>query len=101
MAIVFGICCGCSAAGNHAYPRSFGIGAAPPPPANSDTAVRPAEAQGVTGIWEGMSSADCMIATLDNDSRCHAEQKIKLTMMQQGSAVSGFYQCAYGNQVCR
>jgi hypothetical protein len=33
--------------------------------------------------------------------RCSAMQNITLTMFQTGAAVTGFYACAYGNQVCR
>lgn len=92
--------CGCAAIGNHTYPQSF-ASAPMPAPARLDSAVKPGSAAGVTGVWEGVSSADCLFEAVDGPGRCHATQKIKLTMVQDGDAVSGFYQCAYGNQVCR
>jgi len=56
---------------------------------------------GVTGVWQGVSHADCIDVTIGNPGRCGATQNIMLTMMQQGDTVSGFYKCAYGTEVCR
>ena len=78
----------------------------PPPPINvapqaaiaSDRAAGPE--RGVSGVWEGVSVSNCEGDPADL-GRCHAEQKIKLTMFQSDDDVTGFYHCAYGNQVCR
>src|SRR5689334_12333696 len=56
---------------------------------------------GISGVWQGMSYADCMGIGIDNPGRCAAVQNITLTMFQHGQKVTGFYTCAYGNQVCR
>jgi predicted lipoprotein len=78
----------------------------PPPPINvapqaaiaSDEAAGPE--RGVSGVWEGVSVSNCEDDPADF-GRCHAEQKITLTMFQSDNTVTGFYHCAYGNQVCR
>jgi hypothetical protein len=101
IAVMLATCCGCAATGNHAYPRSFSSAPTAPAAARLDASAKPRAPEGVTGVWEGVSSADCLFETVDGPGRCHATQKIKLTMVQDGGAVSGFYQCAYGNQVCR
>jgi len=36
-----------------------------------------------------------------DQTRCSAVQNITLTLVQDGSKVSGAYTCAYGNQNCR
>jgi hypothetical protein len=56
--------------------------------------------QGVSGVWEGTSISNCESDPSD-PGRCSAQQKITLTMFQQGDEITGFYKCAYGNQVCR
>lgn len=85
--------------GNHVYPKPFSSSskadASPPLPISSTLQA------GVTGEWEGVSQADCLAETEIDPSRCHAEQKISLTMVQQGLSVSGYYHCEYGTQVCR
>jgi hypothetical protein len=48
-----------------------------------------------------MSSTDCLIEAAGDPGRCHATQRITLTMIQQDNAVTGYYTCAFGNQVCR
>jgi hypothetical protein len=45
---------------------------------------------GVTGVWEGFSLG-----------RPAAMRYITLTLIQQGTAVTGYYKCAYGTQLCR
>jgi len=92
---------GCAAA-DHTYPRDFSSGPIPPldvVPAAMTDQVRPPS--GVTGVWQGISHADCNDVTIGNPGRCGATQNISLTMMQQGDTVSGFYKCAYGTEVCR
>jgi len=64
----------------------------------SDEAAGPE--RGVSGVWEGVSVSNCEGDPADF-GRCHAEQKITLTMFQTDNNVTGFYHCAYGNQVCR
>jgi len=56
---------------------------------------------GLTGVWEGISVADCIGIQIDDLGRCEATQNITLTMFQEGEKVSGYYRCAYGNQNCR
>jgi hypothetical protein len=56
--------------------------------------------RGVSGVWQGISISDCVGEPAD-PGRCSAMQRITLTMFQQGATVTGFYKCAYGNQVCR
>jgi hypothetical protein len=57
--------------------------------------------EGVTGVWEGVSIANCRGLGISNPGRCAAMQNITLTMFQQGIQVTGYYTCAYGNQNCR
>jgi hypothetical protein len=53
----------------------------------------------VAGVWQGRSAAGCE-SPLRN-SRCHAVNEVTFTLLQEGSTVSGFYKCAYGNTDCR
>jgi hypothetical protein len=65
------------------------------------TAPEANDRAGITGVWEGTSVADCMGVEISDMGRCEATQNITLTMFQEGSKVSGYYRCAYGNQNCR
>jgi len=94
-------CSACAATGNRTYPKSFAPSAIPPFAGASDARGEPPGTQGVTGFWEGVSSADCIGDTTANPGRCHATQNISLTMLQQGDKITGYYTCAFGNQVCR
>jgi hypothetical protein len=67
---------------------------APATPAESNTDG------GVSGVWQGISVSDC-VGEPSDPGRCSAMQRITLTMFQRGAEVTGFYRCAYGNQVCR
>ncbi|MGH7934882.1 MAG: hypothetical protein ACREQN_17205 [Candidatus Binataceae bacterium] len=58
------------------------------------------QAQHVAGVWEGRSIAQCL-ASMPDPGRCEAMQNITFTMFQSGDKVTGYYKCAYGNQVCR
>ena len=84
--------CGCAAR------PAPSIDVSPQTASASDQAVR--DDPTVSGVWEGSSISGCLFNTTD-PGRCQAEQKITLTMFQQGDKVTGFYKCAYGNQVCR
>jgi hypothetical protein len=53
-----------------------------------------------TSHWVGTTKSRCGTITSDH-SRCSAVQNITLTLVQDGSKVSGSYVCAYGNQNCR
>jgi hypothetical protein len=94
------LCAACASTADHTYPRSlvaqprFGSGALT---AQSESPAM----QAVTGHWEGVTSADCIGDTTANPGRCHAMQNITLTMLQQGDEITGYYTCAFGNQVCR
>jgi hypothetical protein len=89
---------------NHTYPRNasgaaLALPAAPvAAPATFDSAGHPLI---VTGVWRGVSHADCSMISIGNPGRCGATQNIVLTMLQQGDSVSGFYKCAFGTEVCR
>lgn len=67
----------------------------------SGTLANVSERRGLTGVWEGVSVADCAGVHLEDSGRCDAMQNITLTMFQEGEKVSGYYRCAYGNQNCR
>jgi hypothetical protein len=82
---------------NEAYPKAFSA----PPQLAPQSLPGKVDPSSVTGFWQGVSSADCLTETGLDPGRCHATQKITLTMVQQGESVTGFYRCAYGNQVCR
>ncbi len=84
--------CGC------ATTASPPINVAPQVAIESDQAA--GAERGVSGVWEGVSVSNCESDPADL-GRCHAEQKITLTMFQSDNHVTGFYKCAYGNQVCR
>jgi hypothetical protein len=60
-----------------------------------------AEHRGITGVWEGVSVADCTGVLIADMGRCAARQNITLTMFQEGGEVKGYYRCAYGTQNCR
>lgn len=87
--------CFTSAGPNHAYPHSLAAPAALP------AAAKPDPQSPITGLWQGMSSADCLVDAGEEAGRCHAMQKITLSMVQQGDSITGLYHCAYGDQVCR
>jgi hypothetical protein len=61
---------------------------------------RAAEAPSTTSYWAGTTKSRCGTMTSDH-SRCSAVQNITLTLVRDGSRVSGSYVCAYGNQNCR
>jgi len=70
-------------------------------PASASTSDPAASADpGVSGVWQGESIANCEGDPSD-PGRCNAEQKITLTMFQQHDRITGFYKCAFGNQLCR
>ena len=50
--------------------------------------------------WIGTTEAGCG-ALVTNPARCGAVQNITLTLMEQGSKISGSYTCAFGTQNCR
>jgi hypothetical protein len=64
--------------------------------------ARPVDTQdsALSGVWQG-TSVSTSVGDPSDPGRIAAMQKITLTMFQQGDIVSGFYRCAYGNQVCR
>jgi hypothetical protein len=100
--VVLALCLGsaaCATRSDHTYPKAFRSTALP---LHAGAAPAPSpEVQAVTGHWEGVSSADCIGDTTANPGRCHATQKITLTMLQDGDQITGYYTCAFGNEVCR
>jgi len=61
--------------------------------------AKPADSK-VTGHWAGTTKARCGTQVSDH-SRCSAVQNITLTLVQDGTKITGAYTCAYGNQNCR
>jgi hypothetical protein len=61
--------------------------------------AKPAQGN-VTSYWAGTTQARCGAMVSDN-TRCNALQNITLTLIQDGTKISGAYTCAYGNQNCR
>ncbi len=51
-------------------------------------------------MWQGISVSNC-VGEPSDPGRCLAMQRITLTMFQEGAEVTGFYKCAFGNQMCR
>jgi len=94
-------CVACTSTANRTYPKSFAASAIPAPAGASAAQPEPPAMQAVTGHWEGVSSADCIADTTGNPGRCHATQNITLTMLLKGDEITGYYTCAFGNQVCR
>jgi hypothetical protein len=85
-----------------AYPAPFHSGTFVPGASTAPiVSIEPLPLSAMTGVWQGVSSADCMGFTVENSGRCRATQYITLTMLQQGDVITGSYVCAYGNQVCR
>jgi hypothetical protein len=72
------------------------------PVAQAAPAAESAAAQqsGLTGLWEGTSTSNCMPFQPDI-GRCNAVVKITLDIFQQGSTLTGRYGCTIGNMVCR
>ena len=64
------------------------------------TGARAAEPASTTSHWAGTTKARCGTLTTDH-SRCSAVQNITLTLVDDGSKISGSYACVYGNQNCR
>lgn len=56
----------------------------------------------VMGQWEGESLVtDCNRGPTMSESRCLAENHITLSLLQDGTRLSGAYRCAFGNEICR
>jgi hypothetical protein len=66
--------------------------------ASAARAAGPAGAN--TSYWAGTTKVRCGPMSSD-PTRCGAVQNITLTLVQDGSKVSGSYTCAYGNRNCR
>jgi hypothetical protein len=88
--LILGVCACAAKTGAPAHSAPPTAATDPPPAADST----------VAGVWEGTSTSNCESDPSD-PGRCNAQQKITLTMFQQGNSITGFYKCAYGNQVCR
>ena len=54
----------------------------------------------VSSYWAGTTQARCGNMVSD-PARCNALQNITLTLVQEGTKITGAYTCAYGNQNCR
>ncbi|HJU12406.1 MAG TPA: hypothetical protein VJ728_16100 [Candidatus Binataceae bacterium] len=85
----------------------FGCASNDSDPYSHTTADQPASAapvagnanseSGVAGVWQGTTLASCA-AFAHLPSRCNAEQKVTITLLENGNAkYGGRYTCAYGN----
>jgi len=86
---------GCSANGENqvVYPN-----APPPPPASDSPQAAGGNANGVVGVWEGLSLANCSTSA---PNRCNAQEKITLTLVEGTSGgLAGYYRCSYGTMDC-
>jgi hypothetical protein len=54
----------------------------------------------VTTYWVGTTQARCG-PQITEHNRCGAVQNITLTLVQEGTNISGSYTCAFGNLNCR
>jgi hypothetical protein len=54
----------------------------------------------ITSYWTGTTQAGCG-ALVTNPARCGAVQNITLTLVMEGSKITGSYTCAFGTQTCR
>jgi hypothetical protein len=54
-----------------------------------------------TGTWEGTIRVNCSGMLLRGAGRCNAVNKITLTIIQDGSKITGSYHCSIGTQICR
>lgn len=55
---------------------------------------------GFAGVWQGTSLSSCAAFSY-RPSRCNAEQKVTITLLQSPDGrFSGQYTCAYGNMDC-
>lgn len=70
------------------------------PGAQAAVANESVASTGVTGLWEGTSTASCLPLQPDAH-RCNAVDKITLRIFQKGSALNGDYTCATGTMDCR
>lgn len=52
----------------------------------------------LSGVWEGMSITSC--DGVQFADRCNAVVDVTLTILQEGSAVDGFYRCAPNTVTC-
>jgi len=50
------------------------------------------------GVWEGTTVASCGMSL---PNRCDAEELVTITLLQgEGSKLTGYYKCSYGNRDC-
>ena len=54
----------------------------------------------VISYWTGTTEARCGSLVTDR-ARCGAVQNITLTLVEEGSKITGSYTCAFGTQNCR
>ncbi len=54
----------------------------------------------LTGVWEGFAVDDCTFRKV-NLAQCAGTVHVMLTLIQQESAVSGFYKCTAGTIACQ
>ena len=73
----------------------------PSPPAATAAATDVAgQREHVIGVWDGTTLARCD-ALLPFQSRCNAQQKVTITLLEgKDGKLGGYYKCAYGNQNC-
>ena len=98
LAILISVSCGCanvpSGAGSSTQTQSETSAV------NNSPADTASSEPGLSGVWQG-ESVSTSIDDPSDPGRISAMQRITLTMFQQGETITGFYHCAFGNQVCR
>ncbi|HKV54195.1 MAG TPA: hypothetical protein VJN94_06080 [Candidatus Binataceae bacterium] len=53
----------------------------------------------IAGVWQGTTLALCGGFT-PSPSRCNAQQRVTITLLDEGGKLTGKYKCAYGNMDC-
>jgi hypothetical protein len=90
---------GCASGSSESYSRAPAESSAVKAPDAQAGSSGGAEA-GAAGVWQGTTLASCA-AFAHLPSRCNAEQKVTITLLQGPDAkFTGRYTCAYGNMDC-
>ena len=115
IAVMLALAIGGCASGGGSYQSGYQSGVASPPSSQASAPAAAAAASDsgggnqprggpndATGLWQGTSRAGCQsLNPMGFNTRCSAINNIQLTLIQEGSKISGFYKCSTGNQDCR
>ena len=74
-----------------------------PAGAGESAVSKPQGTPSFAGVWEGTSTAICnaLMPGYGFNTRCHAINQIRFTILQHGTEVKGGYRCDFGNMNCR